>query len=85
MLKELLYPFDSNYILQNKRKIRKALLEDSSSFIEKKIAILGGYTTSAIRQIMELFLLNNGIKASFYVSAVKCGYLWRPAQVARIK
>jgi len=68
MLKELLYPFDPNYILQNKRKIRKALLEDSSSFIEKKIAILGGYTTSAIRQIMELFLLNNGIKASFYES-----------------
>ncbi len=68
MLKELLYPFDANYILQNKRKIRKALLEDSSSFIEKKIAILGGYTTSAIKQIMELFLLNNGIKASFYES-----------------
>ena len=68
MLKELLYPFDPNYILQNKRKIRKTLLEDSSSFIEKKIAILGGYTTSAIRQIMELFLLNNGIKASFYES-----------------
>ena len=68
MLKELLYPFDPNYILQNKRKIRKALLEDNSSFIEKKIAILGGYTTSAIKQIMELFLLNNGIKASFYES-----------------
>ena len=68
MLKELLYPFDANYILQNKRKIRKALLEDSGSFIEKKIAILGGYTTSAIRQIMELFLLNNGIRASFYES-----------------
>ncbi len=68
MLKELLYPFDPNYILENKRKIKKALLEESGGFIEKKIAILGGYTTSAVKQIMELFLLNNGIKASFYES-----------------
>ncbi len=68
MLKELLYPFDPNYILENKRKIKKALLEDSNGFVEKKIAILGGYTTSAVKQIMELFLLNNGIKASFYES-----------------
>lgn len=67
-MKELLYPFDPNYILENKRKIRKTLLEDSDHFIEKKIAILGGYTTSAVKQIMELFLLNNGIKASFYES-----------------
>lgn len=68
MLKELLYPFDPNYILENKRKIKKALLEESNGFVEKKIAILGGYTTSAIKQIMELFLLNNGIKVSFYES-----------------
>jgi len=68
MIKELLYPFDPNYILENKRKIKKALLENSEAFIEKKVAILGGYTTSAIKQIMELFLLNNGIKVSFYES-----------------
>lgn len=68
MIKELLYPFDPNYILENKRKIKKALLENSEGFVEKKIAILGGYTTAAVKQIMELFLLNNGIKASFYES-----------------
>lgn len=68
MVKELLYPFDPNYILENKRKIRKKLLEEGGGFVEKKIAILGGYTTSAIRQIMELFLLNNGIRPSFYES-----------------
>lgn len=68
MIKELLYPFDPNFILENKRKIKKALLENSEGFIEKKIAILGGSTTAAIKQIMELFLLNNGIKASFYES-----------------
>ena len=68
MLKELLYPFDPNYILENKRKIKKTLLGQSDAFIEKKIAILGGYTTAAVKQIMELFLLNNGIKPSFYES-----------------
>lgn len=68
MIKELTYPFDPNYLLENKRKIKKALLADNASFIEKKIAILGGSTTSAIKQMMELFLLNNGIKPSFYES-----------------
>ena len=68
MLKELLYPFDANHLLENKRKIRKQLLEEGASFIEKKIAILGGSTTAAIRQMMELFLLNNGIKPEFYES-----------------
>ena len=68
MIKELLYPFDPNYILENKRKIKKALLENSEGFVEKKIAILGGYTTAAVKQIVDLFLLNNGIKASFYES-----------------
>lgn len=67
-MKELLYPFDPNYILENKRKIKKQLLEEGSNFIEKKIAILGGSTTAAIKQIMELFLLNNGIKCEFYES-----------------
>ena len=56
MLKELLYPFDPNYILENKRKIKKTLLGQSDAFIEKKIAILGGYTTAAVKQIMELLL-----------------------------
>ena len=67
-MKELLYPFDPNYILENKRKLKKQLLEEGTSFIEKNIAILGGSTTAAIKQIMELFLLNNGIKANFYES-----------------
>ena len=68
MIKELQYPFDANYILENKRKIKKELLENSNGFVEKKIAILGGSTTAAIKQIVELFLLNNGIKPSFYES-----------------
>ena len=67
-MKELEYPFDNNYILQKKKSIKKQLLESDKKFLEKNIAILGGSTTSNIKLIMELFLLNNGIKPTFYES-----------------
>lgn len=67
-MKELEYPFNSEFILQNKRKIKRQLLEANSSWIEKRIAILGGSTTSNIKVALELFLLNQGIKPSFYES-----------------
>lgn len=66
-MKCLEYPFDSNYILKNKKQIRRELLE-KDNFISKKIAILGGSTTSEIKNVLELFLLNYGIKAEFYES-----------------
>lgn len=67
-MKELEYPFDVKYIQSKKRKIKRELLEQSDNKIEKKIAILGGSTTNEIVDIMELFLLNNGIKPTFYQS-----------------
>ena len=69
MLKELEYPFDSLEIIKKKRSYKKELLSDTSiNFIEKKIAILGGSTTENIKNILELFLLNYGIKPVFYES-----------------
>lgn len=67
-MKDLEYPFDSGWILSNRRKIKKRLLTTGNIFVEKKVAVLGGSTTSNIIQILELFLLNQGIKASFYES-----------------
>ncbi len=68
-MRELLtYPFDPNLILQKRRKIRRELLESDIVFIEKRIAILGGSTTHDIKEILELFLLNYGIKPSFFES-----------------
>ncbi len=66
-MKELEYPFDSNELLKNKKKIKKQLLS-KNDFLEKKIAILGGSTTSEIKNMLEIFLLNYGIKPSFYES-----------------
>jgi len=61
----LQYPLDIDMILRKKKSIKKELLL-KNFFIEKNIAILGGSTTSEIKNILELFLLDNGIKANFY-------------------
>lgn len=67
-MRELEYPFDSEYILKKAKSIKKTLLADGSTRIEKKIAVLGGSTTHDIVRILELFLLNYGIKPEFYES-----------------
>lgn len=68
-MKELEYPFDAEYLIKRKKSLRKELLSNTSkNFIEKKIAILGGETTQNIKLILELFLLNYGIKPIFYES-----------------
>ena len=68
MLRELNYPFDADYIISKKKRIKKELLENTQGMIEKKIAILGGSTTNDIKLVTELFLLNNSIKPEFYES-----------------
>lgn len=69
-MKELEYPFDNEFILSRQKKLKRKLLENAEdqNFISKKIAILGGSTTNRITQILELFLLNFGIKPEFYES-----------------
>lgn len=68
-MKELEYPFDAEWILKKKKSIRKQLLQQEGiSFIDKRIAVLGGSTTNDIISILELFLLNYGIRPSFYES-----------------
>lgn len=68
-MKQLQYPFDAEEILKKKKSIKRELLTvPGESFIDKKIAILGGFTTSNIRLILELFLLDHGIRPQFYES-----------------
>lgn len=69
-MRELEYPFDSEYLYHKKKSIRKELLSqlDEKSCLHKKIAILGGSTTRDIRLMLDLFLLNYGISAKFYES-----------------
>lgn len=68
-MKELDYPFDAEYIIKKKKAIKRQLLANENlNFVEKKIAILGGETTENIKLLLELFLLNYGIKPEFYES-----------------
>ena len=68
MVDALTYPFDSSQIVAQKRKIKKRLLDGDKTFIKKNIAILGGSTTAEIKNILELFLLKDGIQPVFYES-----------------
>lgn len=68
MMRELEYPFDSEDILKRSKKIKRNLLEERSDFIDKKIAVLGGSTTHDIVRVLELFLLDQGIRPQFYES-----------------
>lgn len=67
-MRELEYPFDSEYILKNSKKLRRMLLAQETPWVKKKIAVLGGSTTHDIIRILEIFLLHQGIRPEFYES-----------------
>ncbi|MEA5050596.1 MAG: HAD-IIIC family phosphatase [Oscillospiraceae bacterium] len=60
------YPFDAAHILQNKRALKKELLK-KEGLLDKRIALLSGTTVGEIRNILELFLLDAGIRPEFFV------------------
>ncbi len=63
----LVFPFSQDDILRKKRAIKRQLLA-RPNLLKKKIAILGGSTTSELRDSLEIFLLNEGIQPEFYES-----------------
>ena len=82
-LRELEYPFDSEWILKKSKSIRKTLLSDGIVRIPKRIAVLGGSTTHDIVRILDLFLLHHGIEAQFYES--EYGMYWEDAMFGNEK
>ncbi len=62
------YPFDAAEIMKKQKRLRREMLEDGTSRIKKKIAILGGSTVDAVRDVLELFLLDYGIEPEFWTS-----------------
>ncbi len=73
---DLQYPFDPQKILRRRKAIRKELLS-GASFLEKRVAVLGGSTTHDILEVLELFLLDHGIRPGFYES--EYGQYWQDA------
>ncbi len=64
----LSYPLDSDGLLRKKKAVKRVLLEQDIQWLDKRIAVLGGSTTNDIQDCLELFLLQNGIRPSFYAS-----------------
>ncbi len=63
----LQYPFDNQLILRKRKSLKRELLA-SPNLMEKRVAILGGSTTHDIKDMLELFLLDQGIKPVFFES-----------------
>lgn len=63
---DLNYPLDCVSILENKKKLKRKFLENNN-FVNKRIAILSGSTIGDIAEIIELFLLKDGIRPDFYI------------------
>ena len=53
---DLQYPLDIDKILRKKKSIKKELL-NNKNLVERNIAILGGSTTSEIKNILEVLYL----------------------------
>ncbi len=67
-MQELMYPFDSSFLLRKRKSLKKALFSQECQRVEKRIAVLGGWTTNDIVDMLELFLLDQGIQPIFYQS-----------------
>ena len=67
-MEDMFIPPFSEKMLLRRKKIKKELSAFGNDWLEKKIAILGGSTTHDIKDVLELFLLNKGIKPTFYES-----------------
>lgn len=61
-------PFDADYIMKKKKSIKRSLLTHIKSNATLRIALLGGSTTSEIKSVLELFLLDKGIQPEYYES-----------------
>ena len=63
------YPYDNDFLLRKQKSAKRELLARKGiAYTEKRIAALGGSTTDDIKNILDLFLLESGIKPTFYQS-----------------
>lgn len=66
--KQLLeYPFDFGVLMRKRRTLRTELVGRPNA-IDVRIALLGGSTTSELKDFLELFLLDSGVRPVFYES-----------------
>ena len=59
------HPFDADLILQKKRAIKREL-RAKENLLPKKIAMMSGVTVGVMQDMLEIFLLANGIAPEFH-------------------
>lgn len=63
------YPYDKALLMRKQKSIRRELLARRDvDYIDKRIAVLCGSTVDDVKNILELFLLDAGIRPQFYQS-----------------
>ncbi len=62
----LKYPLDYSTILKKKKSIKRELIR-KNGLIKKRIAVVGGSTLTLVVDMLEIFLLENGIEPIFFV------------------
>lgn len=67
LLRELHFPVTPATILRKRHALKRELLAQPN-LVPKRIAVLGGSTTSELTAMLELFLLFHGIQPTFYES-----------------
>lgn len=67
-MREIEYPYKNENLIKKKRQIKNQLLNNVKGFTNIKVAILAGSTVNELRDLIEIFLLSQGIKAEFYIS-----------------
>ena len=67
-MKELEYPFDSVEIRRKLKKLKK-ILKERNNLLSVRVAVLSGSTVGQLSDILELFLLNQGIAPEFWEGA----------------
>ena len=65
--KALRLPVDAASIVRQRKYLVKELLKQPN-LVPTRVAILGGSTTSEVKNMLELFLLAHGVQPSFYES-----------------
>jgi predicted enzyme involved in methoxymalonyl-ACP biosynthesis len=71
--KELRFPVSADVVLRKRQALKRELLKQPN-LLSSRIAILGGSTTQELRSMLEVFLLAQGIKPSFYESEYNAYY-----------
>ena len=70
-------------LLRKYKSLRRELLAQGTQWLDKRIAILGGSTTTDIRKMLDLYLLSHGIRAEFYES--EYGQYWQDAMFGTLE